>query len=148
MELDVERISQRFEQDSVRSALAEVGIVSPAALLSTYVTDRAGLERFAGSAQAVTDDQPLIEYAPWVRSNEIVRVLPALLDLRQAPVLVNSNDDFQARLDGQQKRLARFYQVGLHAYKGERQAWNEGLREVMREDGGNPYYRWFLGMAK
>ncbi len=146
MELDVQRISQRFEQDTVRSALAEVGIVSPASLLSTYVTDRAGLERFAGSAQAVTDDQPSIEYAPWVRSNEIARVLPALLDLRSQPVLTNSSDDFQARLDGQQKRLGRFYQVGLHAYKGERHEWGEGVREVMREDGGNPYYRWFLGM--
>ena len=145
MELDVERISQRFEQATVRSALAEVGIVSPASLLSTYVTDRAGLERFAGQAQAVTDDKPLIEYAPWVRDNEITRVLPALLDLRQQPVLLHSTDDFQARLDGQQKRLARFYQVGLHAYNGERHAWGEGVREVMREDGGNPYYRWFLG---
>lgn len=146
--LDVERIGQRFEQDTVRSALAEVGIVSPAALLSTYITDRAGLERFAGQALAVTDDQPLIEYAPWVRSNEITRVLPALLGLRQPPVLSHGNDDFQARLDGQQKRLARFYEVGLHAYRGERQAWAEGMREVMREDGGNPYYRWFLGVAQ
>ncbi len=148
VELDVDCISQRFEQENVRSTLADVGVVSPAALLATYVTDRAGLERFAGVAKAVTDDQPLIEYAPWVRSNEITRVLPALLELRQPPVLVHSNDDFQGRLDSQQKRLTRFYQVGLHAYKGERQAWSEGMREVMREDGGNPYYRWFLGVAR
>ncbi|MNQ62914.1 hypothetical protein D3C85_772770 [compost metagenome] len=132
----------------MREALADVGVVSPAALLATYVTDRAGLEHFAASAQAVTDDRPLIEYAPWVRNNEITRVLPALLALRQPPPLLNSNDDFQGRLDSQQKRLARFYQVGLHAYRGERKPWSEGMREVMREDGGNPYYRWFLGVAR
>ncbi|MNF33638.1 Spermidine synthase [compost metagenome] len=148
IELDVARISQRFDQDTVREALADVGVVSPAALLATYVTDRAGLEHFAASAQAVTDDRPLIEYAPWVRNNEITRVLPALLALRQPPPLLNSNDDFQGRLDSQQKRLARFYQVGLHAYRGERKPWSEGMREVMREDGGNPYYRWFLGVAR
>ena len=118
---------------------------STAALLATWVTDRAGLERFAAGALAVTDDQPRIEYAPWVRSQEITRVLPALLDLRQAPVLHNADAAFDARMDRHQRRLMQFYRASLHAYDGDRDAWGRDMREVMRGDGGNPYFRWFTG---
>ncbi|MDT4844945.1 hypothetical protein FQZ97_789170 [compost metagenome] len=148
IELDVERISTRFAQPEVRGALQEVGIASPAALLATWVTERNGLERFAGDALAVTDDRPRIEYAPWVRRNEISRVLPALLQLRQEPRLSNGSETFLAEVNAQQRRLLRFYQVGLHAYDGQREAWARGIREVMHEDGGNPYYRWFLGYSQ
>jgi spermidine synthase len=96
MELDAAKISARFQQDSVRSTLQDVGISSAAALLATWVTDRAGLERFAADTPPVTDDQPRIEYAPWVRDREITRVLPALLDLRSAPPLVNADAGFIA----------------------------------------------------
>ena len=68
IELDAARISARFGQPGVRNALQDVGVASPAALLATWVTDREGLVRFAADAPAVTDDQPRIEYAPWVRS--------------------------------------------------------------------------------
>src|SRR5262249_36792342 len=81
MTLDPERIRRRFGEPAVREALAEVGVASPAALLATWVTDRAGLERYAGGAPPVTDDRPRIEYAPWVRPGEVVRVLPELLEL-------------------------------------------------------------------
>lgn len=118
---------------------------STAALLATWVTDRAGLERFAAGALTVTDDQPRIEYAPWVRSQEITRVLPALLDLRQAPVLHNADAAFDARMDRHQRRLMQFYRASLHAYAGDRAAWARDIREVMAGDSANPYYRWFIG---
>ena len=76
IELEVARITERFNQPEVASALREVGISSPAALMATWVTDRAGLESYAGDARPVTDDQPRIEYADWVRPDEIQRVLP------------------------------------------------------------------------
>lgn len=145
IELDVPRIDQRLQQADVRSALQEVGVGSTAALLATWVTDRAGLERFAAGALAVTDDQPRIEYAPWVRSQEITRVLPALLDLRQAPVLHNADAAFGARMDRHQRRLMQFYRASLHAYAGDRAAWARDIREVMAGDSANPYYRWFIG---
>jgi hypothetical protein len=50
IELDGARIGERYSQPALRSALAEVGIESPEALLATWLTDRAGLERFAGDA--------------------------------------------------------------------------------------------------
>ncbi len=62
IELDGARIARRYSEPSVRSVLAEVGIESPEALLATWVTDRAVLERFAGDAPPVTDDRPLIEH--------------------------------------------------------------------------------------
>jgi predicted membrane-bound spermidine synthase len=145
IELDAAKISQRFQQDSVRSTLQDVGIGSAAALLATWVTDRAGLERFAADAQPVTDDQPRIEYAPWVRAKEISRVLPALLDLHIAPALVNADAGFNERMNAHQQRLMQFYRASLHAYDGDRDAWARDIREVMRGDGGNPYYRWFVG---
>jgi predicted membrane-bound spermidine synthase len=145
IELDAAKISQRFQQDSVRSTLQDVGIGSAAALLATWVTDRAGLERFAADAQPVTDDQPRIEYAPWVRSKEISRVLPALLDLHVAPPLVNADEGFTERMNTHQQRLMQFYRASLHAYDGDRDAWARDVREVMRGDGGNPYFRWFVG---
>ncbi|MBB3105097.1 fused MFS/spermidine synthase [Azomonas macrocytogenes] len=146
IELDVSRIAQRFAQPEVHSALQEIGIASPAALLATWITDRQGLERFAGNTPAVTDDQPRIEYAPWVHANEITRTLPALLQQASAPPLRNTDEAMNVALRDQQQRLWRFYEVGLHAYRGERQAWAREFAEVMREDGGNPYYRWFFGM--
>jgi spermidine synthase len=145
MELDAAKISARFQQDSVRSTLQDVGIGSAAALLATWVTDRAGLERFAADAPAVTDDQPRIEYAPWVRDREITRVLPALLNLRSAPPLVNADAGFIERMNTHQQRLMQFYRASLHAYEGDRDAWARDAREVMRGDGGNPYFRWFGG---
>ncbi|USW94009.1 fused MFS/spermidine synthase [Pseudomonas proteolytica] len=145
IELDATRIRQRFEQASVRSALAEVGIDSAPTLLATWVTDRNGLERFAGQALAVTDDQPRIEYAPWVRSQEIKRVLPALLDLRVPAPLRNADPAFLRTLDAEQQRLMQFYRASLHAYEGDRAAWGRDIRQVLQEDGANPYYRWFVG---
>jgi predicted membrane-bound spermidine synthase len=145
IELDAAKINQRFQQDSVRSTLQDVGIGSAAALLATWVTDRAGLERFAADAPAVTDDQPRIEYAPWVRTKEISRVLPALLDLHIAAPLVNADVGFNERMNAHRQRLMQFYRASLHAYDGDRDAWARDVREVMRGDGGNPYFRWFVG---
>lgn len=145
IELDVTKISQRFQQDSVRGTLQDVGIGSAAALLSTWVTDRAGLERFAADAPAVTDDQPRIEYAPWVRAKEITRVLPALLDLHVSPPLINADEGFTQRMEAHRRRLMQFYRASLHAYDGNRDAWARDIREVMSGDGGNPYFRWFVG---
>ena len=145
IELDAAKINQRFQQPSVRDTLQDVGIGSAAALLATWVTDRAGLERFAADAPSVTDDQPRIEYAPWVRAKEISRVLPALLDLHLAPPLVNADVGFIERMNAHQQRLMQFYRASLHAYDGDREAWARDIREVMRGDGANPYYRWFGG---
>lgn len=145
IELDVARISARFNQPGVRDALQAVGVSSPAALLATWLTDRNGLQAFAGDAQAVTDDWPHIEYAPWVRPDELTRTLPALLALQRPMALQNSSDDFTARVAEHQQRLQQFYRGSLHAYQGERDAWLKDMQAVARGDGANPYFRWFLG---
>lgn len=145
LELSVPRIRQRFEQPEVVAALGAVGVDSVAALLATWVTDRDGLTRYAGEAQPVTDDRPRIEYAPWVRSGEVTRVLPALLSLRVAPPLQDADASFRGAVEDEWRSLSRFYGLTLHAYRGNRQAWARGIQELMREDGGNPYYRWFIG---
>lgn len=145
IELDAARIEQRFAQPSVAKALGDVGVASPAALLATWVTDRAGLERYAGGARAVTDDQPSIEYAPWVRRNEIVRVLPELVALRSEPPLRGASAELVAAMHRQRDVLFAFYASGLAAYQGEREQWSEALELVLQADGQNPYYRWIAG---
>lgn len=145
MTLDVPRIRERFAQPSVRDALAAVGVDAPEALLATWITDREGLADYAGDAPAVTDDQPRIEYAPWVRAKEITRTLPTLLALRREPPLEGAEPSFRAAVDDRWERLRRFYDMSLSAYRGDRQGWAQQAREVVREDADNPYFRWFIG---
>lgn len=143
--LDAPRISQRFARPEVAATLAEVGIDSPAALLATWVTDRDGLLRFAGDALPVTDDWPRIEYAPWVRRNEITRVLPELLSLRTPPPLVHADAAFEAAVENEWQSLDHFYSVAFYAYQGNRDAWARGVGQMTPTERANPYYRWFIG---
>lgn len=143
--LDVPRIRERFAEPAVAAALAEVGIDTPAALLATWVTDREGLLRFAGDALPVTDDWPRIEYAPWVRRNEITRVLPELLALRSPPPLRQADAAFRGEVERQWQSLDHFYSVAFYAYLGDRDAWARGVGQMTSEERANPYYRWFIG---
>jgi predicted membrane-bound spermidine synthase len=145
IELDAARIAQRFNQPSVAQSLGEVGVATPAALLATWVTDRAGLERYAGDTPAVTDDRPSIEYGTWLRRNEIVRVLPELVTLRTEPSLQGADPQLIDAMHHQRDVLFTFYASGLAAYRGDRDQWSEALGLVMQADGHNPYYRWIAG---
>ena len=147
IELDVPRIRARFEQPDVAKALREVGIASPAALLATWVTDRAGLEYYAADAKPVTDDHPRIEYANWVRDDEFPGVLSRLLALRSEPPLTGADKDFVAAMKTEHLTLQTFYSAALDAYRGDRDAWQDDIGNVMRVDADNPYYRWFVGTA-
>jgi spermidine synthase len=143
--LDAVRITERFGRPGVSKALQEVGVASPAALLATYVTDRAGLERYAQDAPATTDDRPLIEYAAWLRPGEFSRVLPRVLAAgTTAPAVVNADEPLVSAMAVEARRLMEFYQAGLDAYDGDRAGWAEIMGRIVREDGLNPYYRWFL----
>jgi spermidine synthase len=141
IELSGARIAARYSEPEVRSALAEVGIESPEALLATWVTDRAGLERFAGDAPPVTDDRPLIEHAAWVRRGEFERVLPRLLALA-TDVPLASSDPLRPAVEAERRELFDFYRYSLHALAGERDEAAAALRQVLDQDSSNPYYLW------
>ncbi|RFU49839.1 spermidine synthase [Paraburkholderia sp. DHOC27] len=145
--LDLPGIRARFAQPEVAKALGEVGIASPAALMSTWVTDRAGLEYYAADAPEVTDDKPRIEYAKWVDEREFPRVLARLLALHIEPPVVGADDAFRAAMQTEQGTLQTFYKAALDAYQGDRGAWQDDIARVMQADGDNPYYRWFVGMG-
>jgi spermidine synthase len=144
MDLELTRITRRFNEPAVESALNEIGVTSPQALLATWVADRAGLERYAGSARPVTDDDPRIEYGPWVLPNEITKVLPQLLGLQTEPALAGADQQFMAQTKAERDRLHRFYAAGLHAYRGERDRWARAVQSVVTEDPRNTYYRWIV----
>ena len=74
IELDVPGITERFAQPEVAAALREVGIASPARP-ARDLGHRPGRPRGrdAEDAPPVTDDQPRIEYATWVRPKEFGR---------------------------------------------------------------------------
>ena len=145
IELDAMQIERRFNQPTVAASLREVGVATPGALLATWVSDRASLERYAGDTPAVTDDRPSIEYATWVRRNEIARVLPELIALQTPAPVRGASAELQAEMQMQHDVLFTFYASGLAAYRGDRQAWGSALEQVMRVDASNPYYRWIAG---
>jgi spermidine synthase len=144
IELDINRIDQRFNQSSVSDALKDVGIASPAALLATWVTGREGLEHYAGSALPVTDDRPRIEYSSWPRQDEITRVLPELLALRSEPPLTNSSHETTTEITAERESLMAFYAAGIAAYNGDQQAWARDISQALRKNPDNPYYNWAL----
>lgn len=146
--LDAARIQARYAQPDTAAALRAVGVPSAAALLSTWVTDRDGLARFAGDTPAVTDDRPGIEYATWVRPREVARVLPALLALRSEPPLVGASDALRAYMQLERARLDTFYRASLAAYVGDRETWGREMNKLARDDGDNAYYRWFMPSAR
>ena len=125
----------------VAAALAEVGVESAAALLATWVTDRAGLERYAGDARPVTDDRPRIEHAAWVRRGEIQRVLPRLLDLA-SDVPLRPGDPLRVQVEAERQELLGFYRFSLDLMAGKREAAGLRLRDVLARDPRNPYYLW------
>lgn len=148
LELDAATIEARYGQPDTAAALKAVGISSAGALLATWVTDRAGLERFAGDTPAVTDDHPGIEYATWVRPREVARVLPRLLALRTEPPLRGASDALRAEMGLERARLDTFYRASLAAYVGDRETWGRELNRVARDDGDNAYYRWFMASER
>jgi spermidine synthase len=143
IEIDSGRVAERFSSEAVASALAEVGIESPAAVLATWITGREGLERYVGDAPAVTDDRPLIEHAAWVRRDEIERVLPRLLDVATA-LPVRADDSMRGDIEAERRELHAFYRAALYAYAGDRPGAEIALAEVFARDPDNPYYKWVV----
>lgn len=145
IELDVPRIRARFSHPSVSESLSAVGIASPAALLATYVTDRAGLEYYAADALPVTDDRPRIEYANWLRRDEFPQTLAHIMELASDPPLVGADTAMRAQVAQQAAILQTFYHASLDAYAGNRDGWSQAIGQVTQADPDNPYYRWFTG---
>jgi spermidine synthase len=145
IELDAVRIQRRFVQPGVAAALAEAGVGSAAALVATWVTDRGGLERYAGEAPAVTDDRPRIEYGPWVLPGDFPRTLSHVLSVRSEPPLRNANQAFRAQVAAAREGLLGFYEAGLSAYAGDREGWARSMQRMLAAEPDNPYYSWVIG---
>ena len=145
---DARKIETRYAVAGVTTTLTAVGVASPAALLATYVTGRDGLVRYAGNAMPVTDDRPRIEYASWVRPQEITRVLPKLLAFQTDPVLLNADDGLRVQVSAERRNLFAFYTAGIAAYNSDRDLWAVTMDGVMRQDGGNRYYQWMTGSKR
>jgi spermidine synthase len=143
--LDVARIRARFAQPEVARALREVGVASPAALLANWIADRPALEYYAADAPPVTDDDPRIEYAPWVTPDAFPATLAHLLALQSEPPLTNADPSFTDAMRAERATLHGFYRAGLDALRGDSRAWGEEIRAVLEADASNPYYRWVLG---
>ncbi|NVD42536.1 fused MFS/spermidine synthase [Ensifer sp. HO-A22] len=147
-EIDATRIAERMKERPIAAALGEVGISGPADLLATWMMDRSGLERYAGSALPVTDDQPRIEYASWVRPDELQRTLPALIALRTQAPLLAVDPATKTAIAEAHNRLLLFYQASLNAYAGYRAEWARDMELLMRGEQANPYYGWFVSSSQ
>nr|WP_277185284.1 fused MFS/spermidine synthase [Caballeronia sp. BR00000012568055] len=143
--LDVAKVRARFAVPEVARALREVGIASPEALLANWVADGPALAYYAADALPVTDDDPRIEYAPWVNSMEFASAFAHLMALQSEPVLSNADAAFADAMRNERATLHAFYRAGLDAYRGDRNGWAREIQDVLTEDHSNPYYRWVLG---
>jgi spermidine synthase len=148
IELNIPRITARFGQPTTRAALQEIGIASPAALISTWVTGREGLEAYAGNVSPVTDDRPKIEYATWVRRGEFLRVLPRVLGFRTDPPVLRADKAFADEVARENKSLLDFYRSGVFAYRGDHERWQQSIDTVMAESPENPYYLSFMPLKR
>lgn len=140
--LDVARVQARFNRPGVAAALREVGIGSPAALLATWVTDRAGLAAFAGGSPPVTDDRPRIEVAPWLRPGEMARVLPTVLAMTTDPPLIGADVEFVAEVERARGELGLLFQALQASLEGEVVRERQSLRRLRMAAPHNPYYAW------
>lgn len=143
--LSAATIAARYAEPTMRAALEEVGIASPAALLATWITDRDGLLRFVGGTPAVTDNFPAIEYATWVRPRELVRALPELLALRSEPPVQGGSEALMVDIGRERAQLDVFYRSALAAYRGDREGWARDAAALVQAAQGNPYLGWFTG---
>lgn len=147
IELDAARIAGRIAQPETAAALKEVGINNAAALLATWVTDRAGLERYATGALATTDDRPRIEYGEWTQSGEFIKTLLTLNDLRVVPPLTNADAPLRDAIEKERDILLTFYESGIYAYQRDQKRWRKAFSYALRKDPENPYYRWFTNAS-
>ncbi|HYQ42845.1 MAG TPA: fused MFS/spermidine synthase, partial [Polyangiaceae bacterium] len=145
LSFDLGQLSARFDSPSVRQALTEVGVGSAEDLLATYVTDRHGLEAYVDGAPPVTDDDPRIEYAPWVRPGELTRVLPKLLERATLPHLdAEGAASATPRIEAKRQELYDFYLAGVSAMTGDRETWAQALTDVGPALQSNVYFDWFV----
>jgi len=147
IELDLARINTRFIQPTVSTALQEIGINSSAALLSTYVTDRAGLQRYVGNTPPTTDDRPRIEYGAWVLPSDFGKTLSLMIEERSAPSLRNTDELFVTEMNAERDVLLNFYQAGLYALAHDQPSWQKIMAIILRRAPANPYYRWSVSVT-
>src|SRR5471032_637533 len=88
--------------------------------------------------RCATGNRPGIEYAAWVRSADFPKVLTQLLALRSEPPLQGADNAFLEAMHTERSTLQAFYDAWLAAYRGDRDAWQENIRRVMRDDESNP----------
>ncbi|MGI9247644.1 MAG: spermidine synthase [Woeseiaceae bacterium] len=143
MPLDYSQIAGRMSAPETATALREVGINSAADLLATYITDQTGLEQYASRALPVTDDRPRIEYAPWVRPKEIIRVLPKLLGLGSPLPLAASQEQIE-EVEQSYFNLLDFYEAVYRSYGDDRNSWAERKLDLNKSGEPNAYYDWFF----
>jgi spermidine synthase len=144
IELGVTRIRSRFQQLDVAAALRAAGVLSATELLATYVTDRDGLETYAGAVLPVTDDRPRIEYAAWVRQGEFPRVLKRIAALHSDPPLIGADPILKDDVTLARQKLWTLYRAGYYAYTGETDRWESMIKRLLPEMRDNPYFRWFV----
>ena len=63
MQLDPKLLRTKFEIETVRNSLAEIGITSPEMILGMFVADLSQNPDFCGQGRLNTDDRPFIEFS-------------------------------------------------------------------------------------
>jgi spermidine synthase len=84
LRLDAERWKAAWANPRTRDNLERAFFETPTGLLSTYLLDREGIERWAADAPVVTDERPLMEFFRHQGGNMDDREIASLIALPQA----------------------------------------------------------------
>ncbi|HRG96243.1 MAG TPA: fused MFS/spermidine synthase [Polyangiaceae bacterium] len=141
--LDLARWRARWEEPRVRDTLARSGFSGPAALLGTFVADRAALDRYAAGHAAVTDDLPVVEY-PLQRRTPAFDVATLYAD-HASPLdhAVSVRDDERARLPAERAASERMALAAREHFAGRRGAATALVREAEALAGPTAYTELF-----
>ncbi len=141
--LDLARWRARWEEPRVRETLARSGFAGPAALLGTFVADRAALDRYAAGHAAVTDDLPVVEY-PLQRRTPAFDVATLYAD-HASPLdhAVSVRDDERARLPAERAASEKMALAAREHFAGRRAAATALVREAEALAGPTAYTELF-----
>ncbi len=150
LEMSPERIGAALAHSRVRNSLHAIGLDDPAELYATALFGRKQLEVIAGSAPAVTDDRPRVEYFHRFGRHPPLPALGEWMhDLLPLTNLAGKAQDPPLRSAFARARRALLLLLrGAWASELGQGAQGAALRlSALREEASNPYLLWAAGLS-
>lgn len=108
LRIDLGRLHAAYTEPRTRANLEQAYLETPAALLGSYLLDRAGLERWVGDVPQITDEHPRMEFFRNQGGNMHQRDRLPLIDLPQPELPFDADPELAERV-ALENRALRLY---------------------------------------